>query len=556
MNGENIEWAAEPDSLTRDPADLTFLNVEDLPIHKKLQELGGRGVPSPQFALHLQARLMQEVGALSGNERTTAVTTETLAIPGNQAGRRRSWSRRLQARLSMGVAAVLLAASGLVAFQHTGSPAPVSAKTVLAHVAAALPSTAGEVFHQIQVTQDLGIGGNPPTARDSWTELDASGAVIRQAVSESTVSGVLLDRFVQDGSELHSYDAVYNVVTNRPLEPGDAQSLEQDPYGVAEMRQLVEDARQGIPSGTTLLPQQTLDGTMVDVVKVIPTVPKAKGGGVLKQGAYSLLYIDPNTYAIRGVDTFQVDAQGVAQPGSSMRVTLNVGLSPVDVPANAFAFAPPAAATVAAQPPACVIPTILQPITVAQALAVPDAPALLLAGDPAGLKLQQLKSMNVPQTTTNGLKGVTVDSQYATASGAGTFEVTVFTGGPSGPAASAAQSRPTAHLITRRNPDGTTSTTEVRTINLTIGGQLVSAAYDATTTGASSNRDLNYQASGITVNISGEQLSEAAFLEAVNALVDGKTDPAVAQALQGELNLAPPVPATPTPKPYCGGGVG
>jgi hypothetical protein len=54
----------------------------------------------------------------------------------------------------------------------------------------------------------------------------------------------------------------------------------------------------------------------------------------------------------------------------------------------------------------------------------------------------------------------------------------------------------------------------------------------------------------------GDQLSEEDFLDAVNALVDGKTHPAVAQALQGELNAAPPVAATPPSKPYCGGGVG
>jgi hypothetical protein len=91
MNSDDMEWAAEPNAFTRDPADLTFLDVEDLPTHRELQELGGRGVPSPQFALHLQARLMQEAGTLSGNERTTGVATEIVAIPGNQAGRRRSW---------------------------------------------------------------------------------------------------------------------------------------------------------------------------------------------------------------------------------------------------------------------------------------------------------------------------------------------------------------------------------------------------------------------------------------------------------------------------------
>jgi hypothetical protein len=100
--------------------------------------------------------------------------------------------------------------------------------------------------------------------------------------------------------------------------------------------------------------------------------------------------------------------------------------------------------------------------------------------------------MNVPQTTTNGLKGATVDSPYSTATGAGTFEVTLLNGGPNGPAAEAAQARPAAHTVTMRNPDGTISTTEVRAINLIIAGQSVSAAYDATTTGASSNRDLNY----------------------------------------------------------------
>jgi hypothetical protein len=95
MSGDNTEWAA-PNAIHTGPADPAFLDVEDPTIHEELQKLGRHGVPNRRFALRLQAHLMQEAGALSGSERTTAMVTEITAIPHNHAKPRRSWLRRLQ----------------------------------------------------------------------------------------------------------------------------------------------------------------------------------------------------------------------------------------------------------------------------------------------------------------------------------------------------------------------------------------------------------------------------------------------------------------------------
>jgi hypothetical protein len=200
-------------------------------------------------------------------------------------------------------------------YQQTTGPAPVSAQTLLRYVAAALPSATDQVFHRTEVTRDLGPTGYPVTVRDTWTQLNTSGQVTRQAIDESTTSGVLMRRIVLDGSQLHEYDAVNNVVTNTASTARSTAVADHDPYGVPEMRQIVASAQSGTASRVQLLPEQALDGQTVEVVKVVAPPPskepqaQAQAQSVLDGHGYSylLLYIDPASYGIRGMDTYVVD---------------------------------------------------------------------------------------------------------------------------------------------------------------------------------------------------------------------------------------------------------
>lgn len=552
MNSDRKDREGREDLLGMVTPDLGFVDAEDLPIYRQIQQLGRLGATNPQFHHQLRARLMQQAGALTTNGRTPPVMKTMMhSLQGDvhveTPVASRSWSRRLRTQVGTVAAASLIAVSGVAVYQHSNSPTPVSAQVLLKHVVAALPSASGDqVTHQIQIMTDVGgLFGLPTVKQATWIQFDASGAVVRQAENTITASGVLLSRTVQDSKELHNYDAVYNIVTNRPATAQDANS---DPYSPVKLRQMVLSAQRGPAEYVRLLPTQTLDGASVDVLKV--TYP-AKGGAMSKD--YSLFYVDPRTYTIRGVDFFSLDANGPAVLGSSMRVSLSETMPVSSTPAEAFAFTPPAAATVAAQAPYCTIPPVSQPISVAQSVAEHAVPSLLLSGDVAGLKLQSIKRLVVPETTTNGIKGTTVIYNYRAQNGA-TFNVNLSSDGPTGPAAAAAQSTPSTRTVTSRGADGQITTNTVRPLRVSIGGTPVDAVYNDTTSGARNNRAIDYNntGTGVKVDIFSENLSDAAFTAALAALVDGSTRPAVAIELQHELNAAPAVPSAPAPKPVCG----
>ncbi|MDB5059808.1 MAG: hypothetical protein JWO59_3280 [Chloroflexi bacterium] len=551
MNGDSQDWEGQEDLLGMVTPDLGFVDGEDLPIYRQLQQLGRLGVSNPQFHHQLRARLMQQAGALATNGRTPLVMKTTHGLQGDVHAethvRSRSWSRRLRTKVGTVAAASLIAVSSVAVYQHSNSPAPVSAQVLLKHVVAALPSaTADQVTHQIDITKDVGgLFSQSTVKRETWTQFDTSGAIVRQAENTITPSGVLEMRIVQDSKELHSYDAVYNIVTNRAVTAQDANS---DPYSAVKLRQMVLAVQRGPAEYVRLLPAQTLDGAVVDVLKV--TYPEK---GAAQSHPYSLLYVDPHAYTIRGMDFISIDASGNAVLDSSMRVSLSETMPLSSTPAEAFAFTPPAAATVAVLAPYCTIPPVNQPISVAQSVAERAVPSLLLSGDAAGLKLQRISRYVVLETTTNGIKGTTVMYNYKAQNGA-TFNVNVNSDGPTGPAAAAAQSTPSAKTVTNRGADGQIITNTVRPLTLSIGGRTVDAVYNDTTSGTRTTRAIDYNNTntGVKVDIFSENLSSAAFNAAVAALVDGSTQPAVATELQTELNAAPAVPAAPAPKPVCG----
>ena len=543
--------------------DPSFLDAIDLPTYRLLEQAGQLDAPSYSFEQHLRARLLQQAGGPSAVERHP-VTMPTYTLPfdarqsqvASQAPRRRLLSRT-RARVGSVVAAAVLVLGGAGVYQHANGPAPVSAQTLLRNAAAALPVATDQVFHRTEVTRDLGPTGYPVTVRDTWTQLDASGDVTRQAIDESTTSGVLMRRIVLDGAQLHEYDAVYNVATNSTISAGSPSTADHDPYGVPEMRRILASAQQSTAAKVQLLPEQTLDGHQVQVVKVV-SPPEKKGvdgpqpvpNGYLN--SYVLLYVDPASYGIRGMDTYVIDGRGASVLKLTMRTESSATLAPSAVPAATFAFNPPASATVAVPPPATATPSDALPISVSQTLAIQGAPSLFLAGNPDGLKLQELTRQDIAQTTGNTIDTLTVAGTYVysrylaahkNASLDASLEITVFNGGPKGPAAVAAAPRPVTQTYWNSGSNGREIGTSVRTMNLTIAGKPVTAAFDISTGCTSCGPALSYQANGTTVNIWGRGLDESGFLSAIAALQDGQSNPSLVASLQTELSdaLAHPV---------------
>jgi hypothetical protein len=539
------------------PRDLGVLAVEDLAVVRRLQSLG-QAEPQPRFLDELRLRMISQAAALTPETPANVPLCVPASTTSRESRRARSWARRLRTGAASVAAAALLTVGGLAAYTHTSSPNSVSAEVLLKHVAAALPGSGGDqVVHEVQVTRYLGILGLPGTTRETWTQVDASGTVKREALTETVPPDILTFRMVQDGTTLRTYDAVFNIVETRTLTGSQAQDLDRDPYGVAEMRQLVATAQAGTAEHAQIQPRQTIGGSTVDVVKL--NLDEAKSGVTppgRSGGPYSLLFIDPDTYAIRGVDSYSTDASGVAHLGQSMRISLNETMQPTTASQDAFAFAPPPGARVAAQAPVCTTIPVPEPITVAQAVSEQDVPAYFVSGTTAGLQLQRVERFMQTEDTTKGLKLTMVTYTYKNADGA-TLSVAVSSGGPSGPAAAAAQGHPQARTDTTRAADGAVVTTLTRPQTVLIAGVPVDAVYSATSGGGQNSQDLTYgdTKSGVTVAIHADDLSSADFIAAIASLVDGRAQPAVASHLQQQLDTMPVLPAT-QPKQYCGDGAG
>ncbi len=425
---------------------------------------------------------------------------------------------RLLLRLGVLAAVPLLALGALSGHADARRRGPVSARTVLARADAALPAASPDrVFHQIST---LSYTATAPAAQglpdrvstiEQWARFDDHNAVIQQATTITGATGALLTRTVQDGNTIRTYSAKDNTVTTITLPPSLGGGIGMgDPFGVAYTRQLVRTAQNG-SQNVRLLPQQTLDGVTVDVVALNSTVPVSATSAQTTTAARTVtttLYVDAHSYAVRGLDLSETGGAGLPAFAVSLRVRAQSVVALAAVPADAFAFAPPANARAVAGP---ALPPI-RTLGVAAALGVSDAP--LLAGDPDGLRLRRIESIGASRS---------IDYTYQAAHDPGdvsapSFAVIVDPSGAAG-AASAAF--------------GAT-----RTLTLTVAGQTVQARYSATSTGLVTLRLLAYRQGAASVLLMGSGLDEKTFFATVEALVDGRAHPDVAAQLQRELDTA------------------
>ncbi len=264
-------------------------------------------VPSPQAA-HLDAAMAR-----------------TLHAPPTATAR----GRRLGAGMRPGVApvaaALALALSGLGAYLHWSAPTPVSAQSILRHTSAAL-SAAGpdQATHDVFAVHTLRTPGlatagltaadlAPDTTYDSWVQRGADGTIVHEAISATDPHGTLLMHVHQDGWTLSVYDAKTGTTTTTRQNPAvtPLTPVIPDPLDADSLRQFIINAQHNANQDVRTLPQQTLDGSLVDVVQVSHTRPRGPQDTPATPRQYTgTLYVDAQTYAFRKLEMSVSDDEG------------------------------------------------------------------------------------------------------------------------------------------------------------------------------------------------------------------------------------------------------
>lgn len=115
------------------------------------------------------------------------------------------------------------------------------------------------------------------------------------------------------------------------------------------------------------------------------------GGRLIVLGGASIttMYIDAQTYAIRGFDRMVQSAQGDWERSMNVRITGSATLPLSAAPAGTF--------TLQAPPDAHVVGAPFQSLSLAQAMAQGDGPTPLLPGAPDGLSLRGVSQIDDPE---------------------------------------------------------------------------------------------------------------------------------------------------------------
>ncbi len=450
--------------------------------------------PPPALRIALQRELHQ---------RTTVVPR-----PRRPKARSLSWRPTRRWAASLG-AALLLAVSGVIGVIRLAPPTPVSAaQLVLRHAAAAFqavpPDQASHaIYTMTPAPPSTGVYLFGTTAAmgtlDTWIQLDASGAVRQQATTIYSGTATMVNRIVQTGQTAMIYDARAGTVMTTTVPADDLSSYHL--FNAAGLYSLVQVASQGDAQRARLLPRQTLDGHIVDVVEIDQPHYQEK----------ETLYIDARTYILREVDVATVTAKGVTLDAFTIHL-LRSDIAPLSsLPARTFALDAPATARA--------VPlfhsesvSVAQAVAQASAASNTDTPVLLLSGNPAGLGLR--------------LQGVRKDTLTGTPAFAYNYE----TAGP-------LKKTFLVTTIYQSVQPSTATTPSSRPLTLTILGRTVHAEYDDHFGPSETqvHRWLTYPQGMTRVEIDGLGLSKQDFFAAVRALVDGRTHPDVITQLQQEL---------------------
>jgi len=458
---------------------------------------------------------------------------------------------RPYARVMSIAAGLALILSGTVGYLHVFSPTPVSAQAILRRVAsaAAHPVAApDQVVHEIStVSTVLTLNHAAPRdiTIDAWTRLDAAGALLQQAATISaTATGAPYARLLRTATGEQYYDPIRNDVTGdtwprQQASPAIREAI-RDPLGIARMTQLARSARQGAAQTIRLLPQQTLDGAPVEMVRIDNVAPMR---GVSMASAAPVprltmtLYIDARSYAIRGLDLDESTGPSAATRVLSERVTRFDTVPLASLPADTFSLHAPANAQESPAPAPGATASAQPDMTggLAAILAQPDQPALLLSSDVAGLRFQGGGVMRAPDVAITSynygpdLQGPDTTGGPVAADGIGSSIPTARS--------FSVQINHAAALDNNGRVPGAFTTRGAQPLTVTIAGQPVQTMYWALETNTPSLRALSYQQGTSWIVMSSQGLSKEEFFAALGALVDGRTRPDVAARAQYESAL-------------------
>jgi hypothetical protein len=186
--------------------------------------------------------------------------------------------------------------------------------------------------------------GSSGTA-DVWLGADGSGAPVRSAqtmtLTKSAKGGTLVSRYIQLGDQIYVYNPEFrNDNTIRFLEPSRLPSF-VTPTNVFDGASLARGLASNPSAIVEALPQQTLDGYLVDPVQI--------NGGPTAPGMRTILYYDAHSYVLRGFDATVTDPSYSA-PSWQARLVSEQAVAASAVPTGTFLLNAPAGAVVMPEP--------------------------------------------------------------------------------------------------------------------------------------------------------------------------------------------------------------
>lgn len=470
-------------------------------------------------------------------------------------------------RLAALAAALLLVLSGGTAYLlRVPAPTPVSAQEILRRAAAAVAPIRSRVIHEIIASESTPqtIGKAPvvtPERTEMWVEVNSQGLIARTSRTATDHTGIVSSRVKTSttaGMTTTEYLAMPRASSiNSAFEPASdcagVASTQETAADVISYHGLLVKAAQHINSTLRVLPRRRLDGRTVDVVEedssTLPgdIVPLKASGAPTPYREDTYYYIDPQTYILRGSDTYRVAPKGKMTRTNYLRILLYETLPLSAVPKGAFHLHAPAGAQ---RTPVFVTLPRPCPLSVKQAVVLSPHASPLLSGHPYGLNLDriiQLKATGSP-TETVGLCSGFGDNLTIT----GSFADYQY------------QSRSTSNPVTKdfcvavsvslhasvalpqvmyATPQGKAHSKipllKPSMLHLTIAGQRVEASYHLTI--GQGNRGSNllwFALNGRTVAITGHQIDQRAFFGLVKSLVDARTHPAIMADLQRRLDTS------------------
>lgn len=440
-------------------------------------------------------------------------------------------------------AALLLVSSGIAGYMQFQGPQPVSAQVLLQRAVAESAVKPDSVTHQVwdltsHQQPELGHAGSTVRQHiEVWTQVDHQGVAIREAgMTRDSTGGVQIT--LRDGSITQQYNPSTRTLTiSTPAAPtcryGRPRPAQEYRMPMLLDRSFVLTAARSRHQELRLLPPRTLGGIRVYVVEInrraadFATQPAAQAPVWYRETVR--LYLDMQTYLIRGQDITRFAARGEVVSEVSMRIKRYEVLPLSAVGADVFRLHVPATAHVArtlTPPPSCLL-------TVAEAMELPRLPAPLLSGSPLGLHLAQIEMDDTVGLTQNGCVSPALGLLP-------TVPAIVYSYGTGGYQATTPTFCVAASLTAGLTLSGLLTT--ARRLPVSLGGQRVQARYFkiAGATGGVSTHILWGRINGKIVVISGAYMTEREFFTTIGRLVDGHAKAEVVTRLQSDLDHVHP----------------